>query len=111
MRSSFARFGLPVVFEISYSRISSPQAANLASALAFSLSGIPAWLGIEAVRIYFCVGVIARMTATVLCARSQDSVSSVSGCGVHVVFSTVEFKDGGKLCPRACETVALRRSV
>ena len=43
---------------------------------------------------------MALITAIVFCARSQDSVLSVSMSTVHVVFSSAGFKDGGKLCPK-----------
>ena len=36
---------------------------------------------------------MARITALVLCARSQDSLLSVSMCRVHVVFATAEFRE------------------
>ena len=59
---------------------------------------------------YVCV-LIAIIGAMVYRARSQDSVLSVSVRKVHVVFSTAEFKDGGKPCPKTRETAALRRAI
>ena len=42
---------------------------------------------------YICMVFMALITATVLCARSRDSLLSVSVCRIHVIFSTVGFKD------------------
>ena len=52
---------------------------------------------------------MAIITAMVLCARSQDSLSSMSLRRLHVVFSNVGFKGGGKRCPKTRETAALHR--
>ena len=41
---------------------------------------------------YVCRRFMALITAMVLCARSQDSLLSVSMRRVHVLFSTAEFK-------------------
>ena len=60
---------------------------------------------------YVCMGFMALIAATVLCARSQDSLLSVSVLRIHVVFSTAGFKGGGKPCPKTRETTALRRGV
>ena len=55
---------------------------------------------------------MALKTTLVLCARSQDSVLSVSVRMVLVVISTLtEFKGGGKSRPKTHETVALRRGI
>ena len=54
------------------------------------------------------MGFMALITALVLCARSQDSLLSVSVRKVHVLFQAVAFKGGGKLCPNTRETAALR---
>ena len=51
------------------------------------------------------------ITALVLCARSQDSLLSVSVRNVHVVFSTAGFKGGEKPCPKTREIFALRRGI
>ena len=48
---------------------------------------------------YACMGVMALVTAMVLCGWSQDSLLSVSTSRVHVVFSTASLKAGGKPCP------------
>ena len=61
-----------------------------------------------AVRMYVCV-FMALITAQVLCARSQDSVMSVSVRRVHVVLSIAGFKGGGKPRRKTRETAALRR--
>ena len=42
------------------------------------------------------MGLMALITALVLCARSQDSLLSVLMRRVHVVFSTAGFMGGGK---------------
>ena len=55
------------------------------------------------------MGFMALTTALVLCARSQDSLLSMTVRRVHVVFSTAGFKGGGKPHPKARETVTLRR--
>ena len=49
-------------------------------------------------RLDICMGFIAFINAMILCARSQDSVPSVSVRRVHFIFSTACFKGGGKLC-------------
>ena len=54
---------------------------------------------------------MALVTAMVLCARSQDSLMSVSVRRVHVVFSTARFRGGGKPCPKTRVTNALRRGI
>ena len=43
-----------------------------------------------------CGAIMALITAMVLCARSRDSLVSVSPRRVHVIFSTTGFKGGGK---------------
>ena len=57
------------------------------------------------------MGFKALITATVLYARYQNSLVSVSGRRVHVVFSSVGIKGGGKPYPKARETAALWRSI
>ena len=49
------------------------------------------------------MGFTAHTTALDLCARSQDSLLSVSLRMVRVVYSTAGFKGGGKLCPKTGE--------
>ena len=51
---------------------------------------------------------MARITVLVLFTGAQDSLLSVSVRRVHVVFSTVGFKGGGKPCLKTRETAALR---
>ena len=51
---------------------------------------------------------MALVTSMVMCDKSNDSLLSVSVRRVHVVFSTAGFKDGGKPCPKARETAAVR---
>ena len=53
---------------------------------------------------YECLGFMALITAMVLCARSQDSVLSVSERRVHVLFSKAEFKGEGKSSQTTRET-------
>ena len=60
---------------------------------------------------YVCMGFIALITVLVLCARSQDSLLSVSVRRAHIVFSTSGFKDEGKTYPKARETAALWRDI
>ena len=55
------------------------------------------------------MGFTALVTAMVLCARSQDSIPSVSVRRVRVVCSTAGFEGVGKPYPMTCETDALRR--
>ena len=52
---------------------------------------------------------MALIITLVLCARSQDSVMSVSVRRVRVVFSTAEIKGGGKSCRKTRETAASGR--
>ena len=59
---------------------------------------------------YVCV-LMALTTTLVLCARSQDLVTSMSVRRVHVVVSTAGFKGGGKPCRKTRDTAALRRGV
>ena len=59
--------------------------------------------------LYVCIGFTALITAMVLCARSQDSVLSVSVRKERVVFSTTGFTMRGKPCPKTRESDALRR--
>ena len=54
---------------------------------------------------------MALITAVVSCAKSQDSLLSVSVRRVHDVFPTVEFNGGGKPCLKTRETAALRRGI
>ena len=62
-------------------------------------------LGLDPVCMY--VGVfMALITTLVLCARSQDSLLSVSLGRVHIVFS---FKGRGKPCRKIREIAALRK--
>ena len=61
-------------------------------------------------RIYVRMGLMALITAIVLCARSQDSLLTVLARTVHVVFSTVRLRGGGKPCRTLRETAALRRA-
>ena len=61
--------------------------------------------------IYVCTGVMALLTAMILCARSQDSLLSVSVRMVHVVFSAAGFKGGGKPSPKTRDTAMLRRGI
>ena len=58
-----------------------------------------------------CMGFVALIPALVLCARSQDSLMSVSVRRVYVLFLSVGFKNGGKLCPKTRETTALQRGI
>ena len=58
-------------------------------------------------RVFF----MALITTPVLCARSRDLVMSVLVRRVYVVFSTAEFKGGGKPCHKTRETLALRRGI
>ena len=60
---------------------------------------------------YLFMDFMALITAMVSCARSQDSLLSVSVRRLHVVFSTGRFKGGGKSCPKTRETAALRRRI
>ena len=46
------------------------------------------------------MGFMAIITVMVFCARSQDSLSSVSGRRVRVVISTAGFTGGRKPCPK-----------
>ena len=58
---------------------------------------------------FVCVwGFMAIMTALVMCARSQDSLTSVSMRMVRVVFSTAGFKGGRKQSPKTRATAAQR---
>ena len=53
-----------------------------------------------------CMGFMELLTAMNLCARSQDSLPSMSIRRVYIVFSTAGFKDGGKPCHKLRETAA-----
>ena len=57
-------------------------------------------LSSSSTNMYVCMGFIELITALILWARSQDSLLSVSGRRVHVVFSTAGFKGGGRPCPK-----------
>ena len=58
------------------------------------------------------VGFMALITNTlVLCARSGDSLLSVSVRREHAVFSTAGFTGGRRPCPKARETAALRSGI
>ena len=61
--------------------------------------------------LHVCMVSMALITALVLCARSQDSLLLVSERRVHVVIWTAGFMGRGKLCPKTCETAALRRGI
>ena len=54
-----------------------------------------------------CKGLMALITAMSLCARSRDSLPSVSVRRVHVVFSIAGFEDGGKPYHKTRETATL----
>ena len=54
---------------------------------------------------------MALVTAMFLCAKFQDSLFSISVFRVHVVFSTAEFKDRRKPCPKTPETAVMRRGI
>ena len=60
---------------------------------------------------YICMGFMAHIPAMVLCAKSQDSLMSVSERRLHAVFSTDGFKCGGKPCSKTREIAALRRDI
>ena len=61
---------------------------------------------------YLHMGFMALEAAMmVLCARSQDSLLSVSVRRVHVVFSTTGFKGGGKPYHNTLEITALQRGI
>ena len=51
-----------------------------------------------------CMIFVAPITSMVWCARSQESLLSVSARRVHVVFSTSGFIGGGKRVVRRVET-------
>ena len=57
------------------------------------------------------MGFMVLITALVLCARSQDSLLSVSVRRVHVAFSTAGYKDGGTPRYITREIAALRRGI
>ena len=53
---------------------------------------------------------MALITAPVSCARSQDSLLSMSARKIHVVFSTtrpLDIKGGGKPCRKTRKTIAI----
>ena len=52
---------------------------------------------------YIRMSFTALITAMVMCAKSQDSLMSVSVRRVHVIFSTAELKGGGKPYPKTRE--------
>ena len=54
---------------------------------------------------YVGMGFIALITEMVLCARSQESLLSVSARGVYVVFWNARCNDRGKPCPKTRETM------
>ena len=57
------------------------------------------------------MGFMELITATVLRARSQDSLLPVSMRRVHAVFSIAGFDSGGKPCFKTRETATLRRGI
>ena len=62
-------------------------------------------------RMSVAIGLWALLSTMVSCARSQDSLLSVSVCRVHVVNSSARFKGGSKACIKTHETAALRRDI
>ena len=60
---------------------------------------------------YAFMGFMALTTLMVLCARSRDSVLSVSVRRVHVVLSTAGSKGEGNPCPKTREALPLLRGI